>query len=92
MNTKGWDATVEYGAFVWRERDKNYVSQYFMFLPKGVSHSIIAHETVHVINSIFQDRGIVLDTKNDEPQAYLTGWVAKQVYMVMDGVKTKRDY
>lgn len=41
--------------------------------------SIIAHEVVHLVNYIFQDRGIELDRNNDEPQAYLTGWLFEQI-------------
>ena len=41
--------------------------------------SIIAHEVVHLVNYIFQDRNVELDRFNDEPQAYLTGWLFKQI-------------
>lgn len=39
----------------------------------------IVHETVHVVNRIFADRGVNPDPFNDEPQAYLTGWVYGQI-------------
>lgn len=39
----------------------------------------IAHETVHVVNRVFSDRGARLDPFNDEPQAYLTGWVYGEI-------------
>lgn len=41
--------------------------------------SIIAHEVTHLVNYIFEDKNIKLDIINDEPQAYLTGWLFKQV-------------
>ena len=41
---------------------------------------VLAHETVHVVNEIYKCRGIQLDTENDEPQAYLTGWVFDKVF------------
>jgi len=41
--------------------------------------TIIAHEIVHLKNYIYQDRVIELDRFNDEPEAYLTGWLFKQI-------------
>lgn len=41
--------------------------------------SIIAHEIVHIVNYIFEDCGIHLDRINDEAQAYLTGWLFKEI-------------
>jgi len=41
--------------------------------------SVIAHETVHLVNSIFLKCGIQLDRVNDEPQAYLTGWIVNEI-------------
>ena len=40
----------------------------------------LTHETAHTVNFIFNDKGIKLDSYNDEPQAYLTGWVSKELY------------
>jgi len=40
--------------------------------------TIIAQELVHLKNYIYQDKGIKLDRFNDEPEAYLTGWLFKQ--------------
>ena len=43
------------------------------------SNSLIAHESVHLVNHLFEDWGIKLDLDNDEPQAYLTGWFVEQI-------------
>ena len=40
----------------------------------------ICHESVHACNVLFRDKGIELDLNNDEPQAYLTDWIMKEVY------------
>lgn len=40
----------------------------------------IAHEAVHCCNLIFMHKGIRLDRDNDEPQAYLTDWIVKEIY------------
>lgn len=46
---------------------------------KKIEWSIIAHEVVHLVNEIFLKCGIQLDRVNDEPQAYLTGWVINEI-------------
>ena len=46
-----------------------------------VNHlSNIAHEIVHIKNYIYQDCAMELDRFNDEPEAYLTGWLFDQIY------------
>lgn len=44
---------------------------------------IIAHEVTHLVNHIFYDRGVELDLVNDEPQAYLTGWLYGNIYDII---------
>ena len=46
---------------------------------KKIEWSIIAHEVVHIVNSIYLKCGIQLDRVNDEPQAYLTGWIINEI-------------
>jgi hypothetical protein len=41
---------------------------------------IIAHEAVHFVTALSDDRGINHDRHNDETQAYLTQWVVDRVY------------
>lgn len=70
-----------YPAFVQGNRDKKDVSQYWMvFDKKHIDHGIIAHEVVHCANWIFLDRRITPDLSNDEPYAYLVGWITKKIY------------
>jgi hypothetical protein len=45
---------------------------------------IIAHEVVHIVNIIFKDCGVKLDLDNDEPQAYLTGYIFKEIIKFID--------
>lgn len=70
----------KYDAFVWWEDNKEGLTQYFVAVSeKDITNAIVAHESVHIVNLIFKHRGIYLDIVNDEPQAYLTGWVFKQI-------------
>lgn len=65
-----------YGAITLKDetRYRNYVVAF-----EYSTGSIIAHETVHLVNYIFKDCGIHLDRENDEPQAYLNGWLFEQI-------------
>ena len=66
----------DYGAVTMRVPNK--FSEYVMAFEYSEG-TIIAHEIVHLKNYIYQDRSIELDKDNDEPEAYLTGWLFKQI-------------
>lgn len=42
---------------------------------KNASAGVIAHEAVHIANYIFKRIDAQLDINNDEPYAYLLGWI-----------------
>jgi hypothetical protein len=46
--------------------------------------SNIAHEIVHIKNYIFLDCAMELDRYNDEPEAYLTGWLFDEIYKFLN--------
>lgn len=74
--------TNMYSAFVWIKGDIT------LFITPDSDISIIAHECVHIVNEIFKRCAIKLDIENDEPQAYLMGWIVKEVYDIMNKNKT----
>lgn len=39
----------------------------------------IAHEADHLCNQLFKEIGATVDVNNDEPHAYLLGWIVKQI-------------
>lgn len=45
--------------------------------------SNIAHEIVHLKNHIFKTIGAQVDFDNDEPEAYLTGYLFDKIYNFM---------
>lgn len=81
---KKYDLGLEdnyYPAFVKGKRNKEGISQYYMvFDVKHIDHETITHEVTHCANWIFHDRKITLDFLNDEPYAYLVGWITDKVY------------
>jgi len=72
-----------YGAFVCVSRDRDSIAEFNVFFYSDVESDLIAHEVVHLVNAIFIDKGIVLCPRNDEAQAYLTGWVTKEIYKAL---------
>lgn len=62
-------ATGSYGALV--------------LIRKRMSVGDVAHEAVHVATNIFSDVEAIHEPNNQEPFAYLTGWVAECIYQVM---------
>lgn len=72
----GTKSLSDYGAVTMRVPDK--FSEYIMAFEYNEG-TIIAHEIVHLKNYICQDKCIELDKFNDEHEAYLTGWLFKQV-------------
>lgn len=71
FNTKIDD---NYDAVFFTHKDKAHVA----FRPDSPD-DLIVHETVHVVNHIFDYYGVELDVNNDEHQAYLTQYIFKQI-------------
>jgi hypothetical protein len=72
----GTKSLSDYGAVTMRVPDK--FSEYIMAFVDNEG-SIIAHEITHLKNYIYLDCSMELDRCNDEPEAYLTGWLFKQI-------------
>lgn len=93
LSTEGFNGNdlKFYQAFTFRADRADEVG-YFAMLQPDASADTVAHESVHIVNKIFNDRGIRLDSHNDEPQAYLTGWVAGKINeaLTSDRIKAKK--
>jgi len=61
-----------------------YGSNFFIWMPAppttASQYGDIAHEISHVVNGIFNIRGIEPDSENNEPFAYLTGWITQKIF------------
>ena len=55
---------------------------YTAFTP-DYADKTIAHESVHLVNYLFKQKGIDLDLDNDENQAYWTGWFYDEIEKVL---------
>ena len=53
---------------------------YFLAFENNTKPDIIAHECFHFVNELFSHKGIIPDTENDEPGAYLMGWIVEECF------------
>lgn len=51
----------------------------------------IAHEADHLCNQLFQRIGARVEVDNDEPHAYLLGWIVQQITRVYLKFKAQED-
>ena len=80
---------LEYDIFAF-DKEVNGCKEYWVVMRLGyVDLEMIVHECTHIVNYIYVDTGIQLDRINDEPQAYLTGWVFGEIYKTFDKVNKK---
>ena len=83
MNQHGFKVDAsKYGAFTFDKYQNDFFRCYVVF--NSFSPSLIVHESVHVVNFIYQHVGMKLDIINDEPQAYLTGWVFNEIHKFLE--------
>lgn len=73
-----------FGAFVCTSEDDLGYECYNLFLRKDIGNDLIAHEVVHLINAIYVRKKIKLCPNNDEPQAYMTGWITNEIYKALN--------
>ncbi len=66
-----------FGAVTIKEEDE--YKSYVVAFTDSKHLSNIAHEVVHLKNFIFKDCAMAVDLINDEPEAYLSGWLFDQI-------------
>lgn len=60
-------------------KDKSKYRHYVVAFTDASHLSNIVHEIVHVKNYIYLDCAMELDRYNDEPEAYLSGWLFDKI-------------
>ena len=54
--------------------------EYLALKKKDITHGIIAHEAFHIMTSLFKTIGVGIYYDNDEPGAYLLGFIIDEIY------------
>jgi len=67
----------DFGAVTLKD-EKSYRHYVVSFTDKKHISNIV-HEIVHIKNQIYLDCAMELDRYNDEPEAYLMGWLFEQI-------------
>lgn len=65
----------QYESFVTFQNEVIYI-----FVRSKTDAGVIAHESIHIANYIFKHANIEFDINNDEPYAYLMGWVVEEIH------------
>ena len=73
----------KFDAFVYSDYTKKGYGRFTVFFNPKATESVIAHEVVHLVNAVFIHTHMNLDPHYDEPQAYLTGWMTRQIYKAL---------
>lgn len=71
---------------------ESYNALYFNH--KGTHHlafeevdvGLIAHESLHAVGKVLDERGILYEPYNDEPFCYLLGWVVDKVTEILNNL------
>lgn len=66
-----------------RNHKKNGFSRYVIAFERNCTPKMIAHEALHLVALIYEDRGIQLEIENDEPQCYLIGWIVGECHQAL---------
>lgn len=72
----GVDISEHVECFCYRKEPHNYI----IGLKENIFYYNIVHEVVHLVNFIYEDHHIKLSKSNDEPQAYLTGYLFDEIF------------
>ena len=72
----------DFGAVTFKHK-KDY-RHYIVVFTDAKHLSNIAHEIVHIKNHIYLDCAMELDRYNDEPEAYLTGWLFDEIHKFLN--------
>jgi len=73
---------LNFDGAVFYEKDELFIV--FSAEKKGYpTPGIIAHEAKHLVNNIFIEISHDLDRHNDEPEAYLLGWIVNRIHELL---------
>ena len=69
--------------------DSVFGHEVFLIFQEGNTIPAIVHECVHAKNYVFQFHGILIDTENDEHEAYFVDYLVRNVLAVFEDRKNK---
>jgi hypothetical protein len=83
-DVENWPAWEDFAGLAYERKTKVGPKDWWMIIPisgnSKVSIDTVAHESLHIARMILTSRGVLFDPNNDEPYAYLVGWIAGKAY------------
>ena len=76
--------TLGFEAMVFRNDRASGYTKYVMLFEESAKAHVIAHEALHIVTYLFQDRNIRIENNNDEPAAYLLGWIVGECHKFLN--------
>lgn len=64
---------------------------YLLLNPNHLDYNTLCHELTHILLFVADQRNIELDVENDEPLAYLNGYIGEKVFKFADKCR-KRNF
>jgi len=55
-----------------------------MLKSSTITYNVICHEVFHCVSAVCKKKGIIMDIENDEPLAYLQGYIAEKIFEFRD--------
>lgn len=91
LNKQGWNIeipskTLDAAVIPW---DDLRMCVIYFSSKKHITHGTIAHECHHAVMSMCKTLGIKPNVDNQEPTAYLHGWLAEWIYKILSSKKIK---
>ena len=72
-------STEGYNAFTFKKNNIIFA----VFLESETTPSIVSHECVHICDYVFDSCFIKPDLENNEPYAYLMGWIVGEIHKLL---------
>lgn len=82
-NEEGYESACTVFPYVKLKENGKY--GYLVCIQSRLSAGDVAHESVHVATEIFREIGAIHTPDNQEPFAYLVGWIADCIQQVITG-------
>lgn len=92
FNQKHKDLGLKWGSGTAASTEDVFYKDSFLtvvFDSKQIDFDTIAHEVTHIKNMVMVHAGIKHDFNNDEPEAYLVGWLVGEIVKALNEFKKR---
>ena len=89
-----WPSWDEFAGLAYDRKHIKGHKDWWLILPlenakTKINVNTVAHEAMHITRMVYDSRGVHFDPYNDEPWAYMVGWITEKAWKSIP--RTKRD-